>query len=92
MKTYIRVLRAVTALGQLGFTLITPPVVLGLAAWWLQDRFGLGSWVMLLALLLGLLTSGASAYQFFRRVLTAEKKRSQADEPPEKPVVFYRHD
>ena len=92
MKTYMRVLRAVTMLGQFGFTLITPPVVLGLVAWWLQSRFSLGSWVMLLALLLGLLTSGASAYQFFRRVLAAEKKKRQADEPPEKPVVFYRHD
>ena len=92
MKDWIKLLRLAVQFGQLGFTLITPPVVMGLLGWWLQSRFGLGSWIMLLCLLVGLLTAGSSAVTFFRKVMAQMQSRSETGEPPEKPVVFYRHD
>ena len=52
----MKLMHAVTLLGQFGFTFITPPVVMGLLGWWLQSRFGLGTWIMLICLLLGLMT------------------------------------
>lgn len=91
MKSFFQVARMVATFGQLGFTLITPPVVLAIVAWWLQSRFGLGAWVMLAAIVLGLLTSAASAYRFYLRVIGAEKKRTKA-EGVDKPVVFYTHE
>ena len=91
MKTYMKVVRAIALVGQLGFTLLTPPVVLIALAWWLQSRFHLGTWVMLLALLVGLLTSIASALAFYRRVICGTKKR-QKPEGTDRPVVFYKHE
>ncbi len=91
MKTYVKVLRAVSVMGQLGFTLLTPPLVLTLLAWWLEDRFGLGPWVMILAMVIGLITSAVSAYQFYRRVLVSVHQKEQKQEE-EKPVVFYHHE
>ena len=93
MKTYLRVVKAISVLGQLGFTLITPPLVLILLASWLQDHFELGTWVMLLALLIGLITSAVGAYNFYRRVLVStHKKAKEEEENKEKPVVFYHHE
>lgn len=91
MKTYVKVLRAVSIMGQLGFTLLTPPLVLTLLAWWLEDHFHLGSWVMFLAIVIGLMTSAVSAYQFYRRVLLSVHHKEQEQEE-EKPVVFYHHE
>lgn len=89
MKNWFKVVRAITLVGQLGFTLLTPPVALLLLAWWLQDRFGLGSWVMVVGLLFGLVTSGASAWRFWKR-LSGSLNRQQ--EKQETPVVFYHHE
>ena len=88
----MKLVRTVTLLGQFGFTFITPPVVMGLLGWWLQDRFGLGVWVMLICLLLGLMTSFAGALRFYRRVMLQIGKRAETEAPTEKPVVFYRHE
>ena len=92
MRSSMKLLKTLTLLGQFGFTFITPPVVMGLLGWWLQNRFGLGTWVMLVCLLLGLMTSFANALRFYRRVMLQMGKKAEAEEPAEKPVVFYRHD
>ena len=92
MASWMKLVRTVTLLGQFGFTFITPPVVMGLLGWWLQRRFGLETWVMLICLLLGLMTSFAGALRFYRRVMLQLGKKAGAEKPAEKPVVFYRHD
>lgn len=92
MKSWMKLIHAVTLLGQFGFTFITPPVVMGLLGWWLQSKFGLGTWIMLICLLLGLLTSFAGALQFYRKVMLQAGKKAEKEESKDKPVVFYRHD
>lgn len=89
MRPYMKVLRGIVLVGQLGISLITPPVVMALLGSWLQRRFGLGTWVMLAAIVVGLLTSGTSAYHFCRRVMDSAKKE---EDRGEKPVVFYHHE
>lgn len=89
MKEFTKIARLVATFGQLGFTLITPPVVMALLGWRLQSRFAWGTWVMVLCLAVGLLTAAASAVQFARRILAGEKKARQ---DKEKPVVFYTHE
>ena len=92
MRSSMKLLKTLTLLGQFGFTFITPPVTMGILGWWLQSRFGLGTWVMLVCLLIGLMTSFAGAVRFFRRVLLQVERKEEESEPKEKPVVFYRHD
>ena len=91
MKKYMNVLRLLATFGQLGFTLITPPVVMALLGWWMQQRFGLGTWIMLVFIVIGLLTSAASAWKFYIRVIGPEGKKTKA-EPVDRPVVFYTHE
>lgn len=94
MKNYLKVARLVATFGQLGFTLITPPVVMALLGWWLQSRFGLGTWVMLLCLLIGLLCAGTNGYKFLRRILIKDTKRSLEKDPEDadRKVVYYSHE
>ncbi len=92
MKSFFRIIRLVTMFGQLGFTLITPPVLMALLGWWLQRRFELGTWIMLVCILIGLVTSGVSAYKFYLRVMGSEINRTTNQDTAKKTVVFYTHE
>ena len=72
--------RGIALVGQLGFSLITPPVVLLWLAHLLQSKYGLGVWITIVALLLGLLTSASTALQFYRK-LTAKKNKNDPKPP-----------
>ena len=91
MKNYLKIVRLVATFGQLGFSLITPPVVMALLGWWLQSRFGLGTWIMLVCLVVGLLGAASSAYRFLRQVLGADHKKHMEDKT-EDTVVYYTHE
>lgn len=80
--------RGIALVGQLGFSLITPPVVLLWLAHWLQTKYGLGVWVTILALILGLLTSASTALQFYRK-LTAKKGKD--NDTPKTPRGYGDH-
>ena len=67
-----KICRGIALVGQLGFSLITPPVALLWLAHWLQEKYALGVWITILALIVGLLTSASTALQFYRK-LTAKK-------------------
>ena len=72
--------RGIALVGQLGFSLITPPVVLLWLAHWLQTKYQLGVWVTIGALILGLLTSASTALQFYRKL--SAKKKDNSPKPP----------
>ena len=73
------VLRGISYLTQVGLSLATPIILCLLAAHWLQARFGMGSWLMLAGLLIGLVSGLMNLWSFFKMV---EKKalRSSDDE------------
>ena len=75
-----KLFRGIALVGQLGFSLITPPVVLLWLAHWLQNKYHLGVWITIVALILGLLTSVSMALQFYRK-LTANKKPDEPKPP-----------
>lgn len=91
MKDWMKLIRSACILGQFGFNLIIPPVVMAMVGWWLQSRFGLGIWVMLVCLAVGLCTSGANAYRFYRKIIDADEKKAK-NQRQSKPVNFYRHE
>ena len=74
--------RGIALVGQLGFSLITPPVVLLWLAHWLQTKYNLGVWVTILALILGLLTSASTALQFHRKLTAKKAKYNDTPKPP----------
>ena len=71
--------RGIALVGQLGFSLITPPVVLLWLAHWLQTKYNLGVWVTILALIL---TSASTALQFYRKLTAKKGKDSDTPKPP----------
>lgn len=87
MKKAGKLIKAAALLGQFGFSLITPPVFLTLGAWWLQRRFDLGVWIMIAAIVVGMMTSLSSGYRMLRRILDAPQEKKQS-----KSVNFYSHE
>ncbi len=87
LRTFQKIIRAASLVGQLGFMVITPPLVLIYLAHLLQTRCGWGVWVMLAAIVVGLICAGCSVANFCRRLLASEKRRG---EPPA--AGFNRHD
>ncbi len=76
-------------LTQFGISVAAPPVGCILLAVWLRDRFGWGSWVIALGVILGI----AGAVEGMRTSIKAMKlfTRGDKDDPPP-PVAFNDHD
>ena len=72
-----------TAMGytQFGLTLVSPLILSVLLAYWLQRRYHLGGWIMLIALLIGLASMALTFYRFVRAQLAESKKKSKPQEP-----------
>ena len=53
-KKQSNIYRNLLYLTQIGLSMAIPPIMAIWGASWLQERFGLGDWVMLLGILLGI--------------------------------------
>lgn len=82
MKNLQKIVRSISMVGQLGFSIVTPPLVLVFLAKLAVDRLGWGLWVMVAAIVLGIVTSFCSARSLLRRFLKIDRK----DEPPAPPA------
>lgn len=85
MKQGARLFKELTWLTQLGISLITPPLVLTWLCYWLNSRFAVGTWLIVVGLIVGLLVSVSTALSFYRRAT-----RKPKDE--QKPTGFNSHD
>ena len=77
MKKYQDLLKGISYVGQFGFVIVTPPIVMGLLGSWLQKRFGLGGWVMLVCIISGLLAAASSAWSFFKALDKEEQRKEE---------------
>lgn len=69
MKAFIQFGRAVSQISQLGLS-VAAPVVLSLwVSGWISRKFGLGNWVMLIGIVLGVGGAAASAVKFYQSVI-----------------------
>ena len=75
-SAWLDIVRYMSWLVQLGVSVVTPVVLCLLAGLWLQERFSLGSWVVLVGLAVGLLT-GASVFMQFLRYAQREADRKR---------------
>lgn len=78
MRSLTKIMRGLVLVGQLGISIITPPVVLILLARWLMDRFGWGLWVMVAAILVGIITAFASAWSTLKKLIPKNDRSSAA--------------
>ncbi len=70
-----------------GISAVTPLVVCILAAVWLRNRFGLGDWVMVTAVIVGLVSAGCGAYRMLRTFLREEERRDVRKAVENPPLV-----
>ncbi len=84
----MKILNLLMWVGQFGFSLLFPTVVFLLLAVWLQNRFGLGGWILAVCGVLGLLTSACTARSCLHSMLKAAEEVSGDSQPP---VSFNDH-
>ena len=73
---------------QLGISVAVPPVVFVLLGVWLRDRFGLGNWVMIVAVAVGLIC----AVNGLRSSLKVMERMTEDKQQEKPPVSFNDHD
>lgn len=84
-KSFFRAMKGLSWLTQLGFSLVCPPLLCVFVALKLQERFGLGNWVMIVAILVGILSAACTFISFAKQMLTdaradtAEKVKKEED-------------
>lgn len=83
----MKVLQELVWLTQLGISLATPPLAMLLLCGALERRLGLGAWVSVAGLVIGLLTTAAMARSFYRQI----KQRQEREEKPPRGRSFREH-
>ena len=74
--------------GQFGFSAIFPTVVFLMAAVWLQEKFHLGVWIVVLLGILGILTSISTTRSCLRSL---RKAAEEAGGKKDRPIGFNDH-
>lgn len=80
-----RALSGILAVGQLGISLIVPILLFTALGVWLSDRFGIGVWLTVLCIVVGVITAGCTFYRTAREFLArqrAEDKPRGSGKPP----------
>ena len=86
MKNLSEILKHISMLGQLGLNIIIPIIVCVLVCWLLTDKAGVGEWVYVPGLILGIGASFMSGYKFY----LSETKKAAKDKDKNK-VSFNKH-
>lgn len=74
--------------GQFGFSVIFPTVFFLFVAVWLQNKFGLGMWILIVFGILGVLTSISTTKSCLRSL---RKAAEEASGEKQLPVSFNDH-
>ncbi len=85
IRDFSALIRNISLIGQLGLSLVTPVLMCLLGGYFLVTRLGIGLWIYIPALILGLGASFMTAYKVY---LSATRRK--ADEK-KAPVAFNRH-
>lgn len=84
----MKILNLLMWVGQFGFSVIFPTVFFLYLAVWLQNKFGLGMWVLIVFGVLGVLTSISTTRSCLHSLRKAAEEVSGKKEPP---VSFNDH-
>ncbi len=87
MKNSFKTLKSLVWFTQLAFSVLGPLILCIWGSAWLRDRFGLGSWVVILGVLLGV---GGAVSGFINALKTM--KRAGGEDEGRGPVSFNDHE
>jgi len=84
----MKILSLLMWVGQFGLSIIFPTLLFLMLGVWLQNKFSLGIWVLILCGILGLLTS----YSTTKSCLQSLRKAAEdASDRKDSPIGFNRH-
>ena len=75
-----KLIKDIAFASQIGLSIITPPVLMALLGWYISNRFSVGAWITVVFILIGLATSFASAYRFYKRAQKRFEKHDNRSE------------
>ncbi len=84
----MKILNLLMWVGQFGFSIIFPTLFFLLLAVWLQQKFQLGAWILILFGIVGVFTSISTAKSCLHAMCKAAQEASGDSEPP---VSFNDH-
>lgn len=84
----MKILNLLMWVGQFGFSIAFPTLFFLILAVWLQNKFGLGMWIVVLFGILGILTSISTTRSCLRSLRKAAEEASGSKEPP---IAFNDH-
>lgn len=87
----MKYLSLLTWVTQLGFSILFPTCAFLLLANWLQNKYGLGTWIVVVLGILGVLTSISTTRSCVRSLIKAANELSGSDEKKEPPIAFNDH-
>ncbi len=64
-------------LTQLGLSIAVPPLLCLFAANWLRNRFALGLWIMVIALLLGIGGAAVNVWKFWKMIERRNERKNR---------------
>jgi len=84
----MKLLNLLMWVGQFGFSIIFPTLFFLLLAVWLQQKFSLGMWIVVVLGILGVLTTISTTKSCLRSLRKAAEEASDRKEPP---ISFNNH-
>lgn len=78
----MKILNLLMWVGQFGLSILFPTVFFLLAGVWLQNKFSLGIWILILSGILGILTSVSTAKACLHSLCKAAEEVSGDKKPP----------
>ena len=84
----MKLLSLLTWVGQFGLSIIFPTLFFLVTAVWLQNRFGLGMWIVVLFGILGVLTSISTTRSCIHSLRKAADEVASQEKPP---IAFNDH-
>ena len=65
-KDRMKALRYLSLLSQFGFSVAMPPLICIFAALFIQKKFAVGDWIIIAAIVTGIISSGCTFYNFIK--------------------------
>ena len=84
----MKILNLLLWVSQFGFSILFPLCFFLMLAVWLQNKFGLGMWIIVVFGILGLMTTVSTVKSCLRSLLKAAEEASSQEDPP---IAFNDH-
>jgi hypothetical protein len=85
-KDLMRILSRMTLISQLGLSFVTPPLLLLAGALWLQNRTGIGDWILLCAIFVGCVSGGCAVFNLIRTEIKKDETSGKNHTPKGGPL------